>query len=94
MEIGPKNWDFEKTNLKVASNHTWPWYYFLRTKQVSDINDIALLHVNVCTMFINKKNVMYRKLSDLRQLQNKKPVLLICVNFACNLLRFSQTCEF
>ena len=40
-------------------------------------NQTGLSHVNVCTIFMYKQNVMYPAIYVSRQLQNKKPVLLI-----------------
>ena len=39
------------------------WYCFIRASNTAENNDVALLHVNVCTIFILKnKTSMYYKL--------------------------------
>ena len=65
---------FEKS--KVASNHTLPWYYFIRTKKANNIKWHGTL-ANVCTIFIYKQNVNFYlqtkgKFKDLSQFNRTK----------------------
>ena len=53
MEFGSKNWEFEKS--KVTSNHTLPWYCFIRTKKENNIKWHGMAFLSyVLSSFTNK----------------------------------------